>query len=225
MAHTLTKLPFNVDSLEPYISKETLDYHHGKHHAGYVNKLNALIEDTSFVDQELEDIIQCSSGAIFNNASQVYNHDFYFNGMSIEKSTPSKQLLTLIERDFSSLESFKNAFLSEASNLFGSGWVWLSIDHYGKLVLNSLSNASNPITLGYTPLLNCDVWEHAYYIDYRNDRVAYLDKWWNLINWDFVSKNLDTFIEEQHGVIESLNYNSELSAVSEIFDYAEHVDA
>ncbi len=190
MTHTLMKLPFDQNALEPYISQETMQYHHGKHHAGYVNKLNILIKDTPYEALTLEEIIIQSDGSIFNNASQVYNHDFYFQGMNKDKSEPSKILSERIDRDFGSMEKFKTLFLDTAANLFGSGWVWLCIDKEGSVGIHAYSNADNPMVHGYTPLLTCDVWEHAYYIDYRNARAGYLEKWWELINWDFVSTNL-----------------------------------
>jgi len=198
MTHTLMNLPFAENALEPYISKETLQYHHGKHHAGYINKLNTLIEDTQYADMTLQDIVTSADDSIFNNAAQVYNHNFYFNGMKSETTSPSKELLDLFERNFASLEAFKKIFLETAAGLFGSGWVWLSIDESGSLVLESFSNAGNPLVSGHTPLLTCDVWEHAYYIDYRNARVDYLEKWWGLINWDFVSQNLEEFSGKPH---------------------------
>ena len=191
MTHTLMDLPFDENALEPSISKETLQYHHGKHHAGYVNKLNTLIEGTVYADMNLEDIVKKADGGIFNNAAQVYNHNFYFNGMSKKETSPSKELSALFERDFTSIEAFKEKFLEMAAGLFGSGWVWLSLDDSGTLIIESFSNAGNPLLLGHTPLLTCDVWEHAYYIDYRNARADYLEKWWKLVNWDFVSKNLE----------------------------------
>ncbi len=191
MTHTLMDLPFNENALEPSISKETLQYHHGKHHAGYVNKLNGLIEGTVYADMNLEDIVKKADGGIFNNAAQVYNHNFYFNGMCEKETSPSTEMSALFERDFTSIEAFKKKFLEMAAGLFGSGWVWLSLDDSGTLVIESFSNAGNPLLLGHTPLLTCDVWEHAYYIDYRNARADYLEKWWELVNWDFVSKNLE----------------------------------
>ena len=190
MTHTLMDLPFDESALEPYISRETLQYHHGKHHAGYVNKLNALIKDTKYQDLSLEEIIQTSDNGIYNNAAQVYNHNFYFNGLSRKITAPSKELLALFCRDFGSFETFKDIFIETAAGLFGSGWVWLSIDSEGNLVLESLTNADTPLLAGHSPLLNCDVWEHAYYIDNRNARTDYLDVWWKHINWDFVSQNL-----------------------------------
>ena len=191
MTHTLMDLPFDENALEPYISKETLQYHHGKHHAGYVSKLNTMIKDTVYADMKLEEIVKKADGGIFNNAAQVFNHDFYFNGMTTIATSPSKELLALIERDFTSMEAFKEKFLEMAAGLFGSGWVWLSINDSGTLIIESFSNAGNPLLLDHTPLLTCDVWEHAYYIDYRNARIDYLEKWWELVNWDFVSDNLE----------------------------------
>ena len=190
MTHTLMKLPFDENALEPHISKETMQYHHGKHHAAYVNNLNRLIKDTEFAEMTLEEIVRKSDGPIFNNASQVYNHNFYFNGISGTKSIPSYTLSEQIERDFGSMEQFKEQFLQTAASLFGSGWVWLSINKEDKLIIEAKSNADNPIVDENRPLLTCDVWEHAYYIDYRNARAEYLEKWWELVNWDFVSDNL-----------------------------------
>jgi len=224
MTHTLMVLPFDENALEPYISKETLQYHHGKHHAGYVNKLNALIKDTIYEDMNLEAIITAADGGIFNNAAQVYNHDFYFKGMGKKTDAPSKMLLDLIKRDFGSLEEFKERFLQAATALFGSGWVWLSIDKADSLIIESLSNADNPLLSGHTPLLTCDVWEHAYYIDYRNARAEYLEKWWGLINWDFVSQNVTSYYELRHGFIDTCNDNSELCDYIETLEQSEHVN-
>ena len=209
MTHTLMKLPFKLDALEPYISKETLKYHHCKHHDTYVKNLNKLIEGTKFEKMVLEDIIKSADGGIFNNAAQVYNHNFYFNGLCSEKTEPSKNLLKLIDRDFGSMEAFKETFLKAAAGLFGSGWVWLSIDSSGDLLLESLSNAENPLVTGNTPLLTCDVWEHAYYIDNRNARPEYLKKWWDIINWHFVSKNLEAFTYSRHGTLDPCSDDSE----------------
>lgn len=224
MTHTLMNLPFDENALEPYISKETLQYHHGKHHAGYIKKLNTLIKDTEYEDVSLEEIIRTADGGIFNNAAQVYNHNFYFNGMGRKITSPSKDLLHLFERNFASLEAFKEIFLETAAGLFGSGWVWLSIDESGSLVLESFSNAGNPLVSGHTPLLTCDVWEHAYYIDYRNARADYLEKWWGLIDWDFVSQNLEEFTEKRHVFVEPCNDNSELCDYVDTIDYNEHTN-
>lgn len=224
MTHTLMNLPFDENALEPYISKETLAYHHGKHHAGYINNLNRLIEGTTYAEMDLEAIIISASGGIFNNAAQVYNHNFYFNGMGRKITAPSKNLLALFDRDFGSFEAFKETFLETAAGLFGSGWVWLSIDGSGSLVLESLSNAGNPLLSGHTPLLTCDVWEHAYYIDYRNARADYLKKWWELVNWDFVSQNLEAFTESRHGFIDPCNDNSELCDYIDSVEHTDHVN-
>jgi len=190
MTHTLMPLPFDENALEPVLSKETLSYHHGKHHAGYINNLNRLIKGTRYEDLDLAEIVVSSDGGIFNNAAQVYNHNFYFNGISTETSSPSENLLELINRDFGSFDNFKKVFLETAAGLFGSGWVWLSQDESGNVLVESYSNAGNPLLSKHTPLLTCDVWEHAYYIDYRNARADYLEKWWEIVNWDFVSQNL-----------------------------------
>lgn len=190
MQHTLIQLPYAQTALEPYISAETVSYHYGKHHAGYVNKLNALIATTEYEDKTLEYIVKHANGAIFNNAAQVYNHDFYWNSLSAVPNSPSKELSNLIGRDFGSMEVFKEKMLTTAAGFFGSGWIWLVITNDGKLTIEATSNADTPMRHGLTPLLTCDVWEHAYYIDYRNGRPDYLENWWKLINWEFVSHNL-----------------------------------
>ncbi|MDD3769766.1 MAG: superoxide dismutase [Sulfuricurvum sp.] len=193
MLHELMKLPFEPSSLEPSISAETLSYHYGKHHAAYVNKLNALIGGTEYESMNLEQIIQNSTGPVFNNAAQVYNHDFYWKGLSGSVTEPSARLSALIERDFGSAERFKEAFVNAATGLFGSGWTWLVVTKEGRLELRTTSNADTPLRQGETPLLTCDVWEHAYYIDYRNARPDYLEGWWKRVNWNFVSANLADF--------------------------------
>lgn len=190
MAFALMDLPFDKKALEPHISEETLEYHHGKHHRKYVDTLNSLTDkDVNFEGKSLIEIIKKSQGPLFNNAAQVFNHDFYWQGLSPQYSTPSVDLRESIERDFSSLDAFKNTFLDAAASLFGSGWVWLEVDEKGRLFIEKKSNAENPIGSGKVPLLTCDVWEHAYYIDYRNARPKYLDAWWELVNWQFVSEN------------------------------------
>lgn len=190
MQHTLMQLPYAQTALEPYISAETVSYHYGKHHAGYVNKLNALIAGTEYEDKTLEYIVMYANGAIFNNAAQIYNHDFYWNGLSPKPSSPSAELSILIQRDFGSMEVFKEKMLTTAAGFFGSGWVWLVMSKDGKLSIESTTNADTPIRHDLTPLLTCDVWEHAYYIDYRNGRPDYLENWWKLVNWEYVSHNL-----------------------------------
>ncbi len=190
MRQVLMDLPFEENALEPYISAETIRYHYGKHHKGYVDKLNMLIEGTPFETLSLEEIIQKAGGAIFNNAAQIYNHNFYFKGLSNQKSTVSDRLKEWIERDFGSMKIFQKSFTDATLNLFGSGWVWLSANPQHHLIIESRSNADTPLLYGHTPLLTCDVWEHAYYIDYRNARAAYIEKWWEIVNWNFVSENL-----------------------------------
>jgi Fe-Mn family superoxide dismutase len=222
MTHILMDLPFDGNALEPIISKETLEYHHGKHHAAYINNLNTLIEGTQYATLDLAQIVVTAQGGIFNNAAQVYNHNFYFMGMTNKPTTPSKQLIELLERDFGSMETFKETFLKTAAGIFGSGWLWLSVDGSGSLVLESFSNAGNPLLSGHTPLLTCDVWEHAYYIDYRNARPAYLEKWWGLVNWDFVSQNLEFFSESRHGFIDPCNENSDLCDYIDSIEKVEH---
>jgi len=190
MKFELMQLPYAENALEPYISSETISYHYGKHHAGYVNKLNTLIEGTEFATQSLEEIIKNATGGIFNNAAQVYNHNFYWNGLLASPTKATDALSTLITRDFGSMEAFKKQFLAAAAGLFGSGWAWLVLNKEGKLVIVAYSNADNPLHHGDTALLTCDVWEHAYYVDYRNRRPDYLENYWKLINWKFVSDNL-----------------------------------
>lgn len=191
MEHKLPQLPFNDDALEPVISKETLEYHHGKHHQAYVTNLNKLIVGTEFEDMPLEEIIQKSSGGIFNNAAQVFNHTFYWHCLSPDGGgKPEGALAEAIDEAFGSFKAFKEKFSATAVGTFGSGWAWLVKDQDGKLEIVSTGNAGTPLTEGKKPLLTCDVWEHAYYIDYRNARPAYVDKFWDLVNWDFVAGNL-----------------------------------
>ena len=187
--HTLPPLPYEKDALEPLISMETLDYHYGKHHKTYVDKLNILIEKTPFQDMALVDIIKKSEGPIFNNAAQIWNHTFYWHCLTPEKDTkPSQDLLDAIHAGFGSLDEFKTAFETQALNNFGSGWTWLVADQNNNLSIINTSNAHTPISDDvYRPLLTCDVWEHAYYIDTRNNRAQYLENFWALINWTFVN--------------------------------------
>jgi Fe-Mn family superoxide dismutase len=190
MAFTLPPLPYAKNALEPHISEETVEYHYGKHHAAYVNKLNSLIPGTPFEDLSLEEIILKSDGPIFNNAAQVWNHTFYWNSMKPNGGgDPAGDLAVAIEKHFGSLADFKQKFTDSALNRFGSGWAWLVKDSHGALEIVSTSNAENPMTSGKKPLLTCDVWEHAYYIDTRNDRGKYVSNFWQLVNWDFVAEN------------------------------------
>lgn len=191
MAFSLPDLPYAKNALEPHISAETLEYHYGKHHQTYVDKLNGLVEGTERASQSLEDIIRDSDGGLFNNAAQVWNHTFYWNCLSPEGGgEPGGKLGERISRDFGSFDDFKKKFTETALNTFGSGWAWLVENPDGRLALVSTSNAETPLTGEATPLLTCDVWEHAYYIDYRNARPKYMDAFWNLVNWSFVESRL-----------------------------------
>lgn len=191
MAFELPKLPYALDALAPHISKETLEYHYGKHHQAYVNKLNSLIPGTEFENKSLEDIIKTSSGAIFNNAAQVWNHTFYWHCMKPQGGNePTGKLADAIKKAFGSFENFKEKFTQTSINQFASGWGWLAKSADGNLEVYSTSNAANPMKDGKKALLTCDVWEHAYYIDTRNDRPKYVNNFWQLVNWDFVAENL-----------------------------------
>ncbi len=191
MEHTLPTLPYALDALAPYISKETLEFHYGKHHQTYVTNLNNLIKGTGFENLSLEDIIKQSSGPVFNNAAQVWNHTFYWMGLKPNGGgAPKGALADAINARWGSFESFKEEFAKCAVGTFGSGWAWLVKKADGSLELVSTSNAATPLTTaGSKPLLTCDVWEHAYYIDYRNARPKYLENFWNVVNWDFAEKN------------------------------------
>ncbi len=190
MAITLPPLPYSNDALAPMISPETIEFHYGKHHKSYVDKLNTLIPGTEFEKSSLEDIVKKSSGAIFNNAAQIWNHTFYWNGLTPNaKAEPTGDLAQAIIRTFGSFAQFKEKFTNAAVGQFGSGWAWLVKDKNGNLAVESTSNAENPMTRGLTPLMTCDVWEHAYYIDFRNSRPNYMETYWKLVNWDFVAKN------------------------------------
>ena len=190
MAHELPSLPYDYDALEPYISRETLDFHHDKHHAAYVANLNNLIKDTEFASKDLIEIVRSASGGIFNNAAQIWNHTFYFGGMvKGGGGAPTGAVATAIESKFGSFDVFKEEFTKTAVTTFGSGWAWLVKTTDGGVDVVSTGNAATPLTGDTKPLLTCDVWEHAYYIDTRNARPKYLENWWNLVNWDFVAKN------------------------------------
>lgn len=189
MVHELPPLPYAMNALAPHISQETLEYHYGKHHKTYVDNLNKLIPGTEFESLSLEDIVRKSSGGIFNNAAQVWNHTFYWNCLSpTGGGEPGGALAEAIKQKFGSFASFKEQFAQCAVTTFGSGWAWLVKNPDGSLELVSTSNAGTPITQGKTALLTCDVWEHAYYIDYRNARPKYVESFWNLVNWDFVAR-------------------------------------
>mgnify|MGYP000882192135 FL=1 len=190
MEHKLPELPYALDALAPTISKETLEFHYGKHHQTYVTNLNNLIKGTEFENASLEEIVKKSSGGIFNNAAQVWNHTFYWFGLSPNGGgEPTGALAEAINAKWGSFDEFKKAFNAVAAGTFGSGWAWLVKAADGSLDLVSTSNAATPLTTDKTPLLTCDVWEHAYYIDYRNSRPNYLEGFWKLVNWDVVAKN------------------------------------
>jgi superoxide dismutase, Fe-Mn family len=191
MAYELPALPYEMDALEPFISKETLEYHYGKHHAAYVNNLNKLTGGTEFENAGLEEIIKRADGGVFNNGAQVWNHTFYWNCMSPEGNRePSGALLNAIKSDFGSFEDFKEKFSTAAATLFGSGWAWLVKSPQGKLEIVQESNAGNPLRKGLEPIMTCDVWEHAYYIDKRNRRPAYIDDFWKIVDWETIGKRL-----------------------------------
>ena len=191
MSFTLPDLPYPKNALEPHISAETLEYHYGKHHKTYVDKLNGMVEGTEDADKPLEDIIRKASGGLFNNAAQVWNHTFYWNCMGPDGGgEPTGALADAINRDFESFENFKEKFNAAATGNFASGWTWLVQHKDGSLALLNTDDAETALTSDATPLLTCDVWEHAYYIDYRNARPKYLDAFWQVVNWDFVAQNL-----------------------------------
>jgi len=191
MAIELPALPYAIDALAPHISQETLEFHHGKHHKTYVDKLNGMIPGTEFEGKSLEEIIKASSGPVFNNAAQIWNHTFYWNCLSPNGGgAPTGKVADAINEAFGSFEEFQAAFNDKAVNNFGSSWTWLVKNADGKLEIVNTSNAGTPMTDGQTALLTVDLWEHAYYIDYRNVRPTYLNAFWALVNWDFVAENL-----------------------------------
>ena len=190
MEHTLPPLPYAKDALAPHISAETLEYHYGKHHATYVANLNKLIPGTEFEALSLEEIVQKASGGIFNNAAQIWNHTFYWNCLAPDGGgEPIGALADAINKTFGSFAQFKEKFTAAAVTTFGSGWAWLVKNADGSLAIESTSNAATPLKDGKQALLTCDVWEHAYYIDYRNARAAYVEAFWKLVNWKFAEGN------------------------------------
>jgi Fe-Mn family superoxide dismutase len=192
MSFELPPMPYAKNALEPFISEETLDYHYGKHHQAYVTNLNNLVPGSEFEGLSLEEIVRTSSGGIFNNAAQVWNHTFYWNCMKPNGGgQPTGALADAIDQCFGSFGKFKEEFSQCAVTTFGSGWAWLVKNDDGSLALVSTSNAGCPLTSNQIPLLTCDVWEHAYYIVYRNARPKYVEDFWNVVNWDFVAANFD----------------------------------
>ena len=192
MKYELIKLPYEANALEPVISKETLGFHHGKHLNAYVNNLNAAIEGTKYEEMPLEEIVKTADGGVFNNAGQILNHNLYFTQFRAPKADnkPTGVIAEWIDKQFGSFEAFKEEFVKKGATLFGSGWVWLSADKDGKLVITQETNASNPVQRGLRPLLTFDVWEHAYYIDYQNRRPDHLNALWQIIDWDVVNERL-----------------------------------
>lgn len=191
MTFTLPELPFAKDALVPHMSQETLEYHHGKHHNAYVNNLNNLIKGTKYENMSLEEIILSSEGTIFNNSAQIWNHTFFWSSLSPKGGGEATgKALEAITKEWGSFEKFKEEFTKSATSNFGAGWTWLVKNEDGKLAIVNTSNAQTPLTTGATPLLTVDVWEHAYYIDYRNERPKFINGFWALVNWDFVNKNL-----------------------------------
>ena len=192
MKYELIKLPYEANALEPVISKETLGFHHGKHLNAYVNNLNAAIEGTKYEEMPLEEIVKTADGGVFNNAGQILNHNLYFTQFRAPKADnkPTGVIAQWIDEQFGSFEAFKEEFTKKGATLFGSGWVWLSVDKDGKLQITQETNASNPVQRGFMPLLTFDVWEHAYYIDYQNRRPDHLAALWQIIDWDVVNERL-----------------------------------
>jgi len=190
MEHTLPPLPYAADALAPYISKETIDFHYGKHHQTYVTNLNNLIKGTEFADHGLEDIVRKSSGGVFNNAAQIWNHTFFWNSLTPGGGgEPGGALAQAVQAKWGTFAGFKEAFTKSALGNFGSGWTWLVRKADGSLDIVNTSNAATPLTTPDKPLLTIDVWEHAYYIDYRNARAKYVEAFWSLANWDFAAAN------------------------------------
>eukprot|EP01099_Mayorella_cantabrigiensis_P001090 TRINITY_DN1448_c0_g1_i1.p1 TRINITY_DN1448_c0_g1~~TRINITY_DN1448_c0_g1_i1.p1 ORF type:complete len:214 (+),score=66.95 TRINITY_DN1448_c0_g1_i1:57-644(+) len=194
MSHTLPQLPWAKDALAPHISAETITFHHEKHHQAYVNKLNLLIKDRADLNTlSIEELVKTTDGVIFNQAAQVWNHTFYWHSLSPNgggQPPAGSKIAEAITSSFGTFDAFKDQFSAAAAGHFGSGWAWLVRDENNKLEVVSTHDAENPIKSGKTPVLTCDVWEHAYYIDYRNDRPKYVASWWNVVNWDFAEKNL-----------------------------------
>lgn len=187
----LPDLPYEINALEPYLSSETLEYHYGRHHRKYVDTFNQLVAGTEYSDMALEEIIRHMDGKIFNNAAQIWNHTFYWYGFSPEgRGRPATDVESLLREAFGSFDAFKNKFNTHCMELFGSGWVWLVMDKQGSFEIEIGKDAENPLRDEKTPILTCDMWEHAYYIDYRNDKQEYLDAFWQLVDWDTVARRI-----------------------------------
>ncbi|HOC68266.1 MAG TPA: superoxide dismutase [Candidatus Hydrogenedentes bacterium] len=197
MSFAQPQLPYDLGALSPFLSEEQMSYHYGKHHAAYFNNLNGLVDGKPESEMTLKDVVMNSSAGVFNNAAQAWNHSFFWHCMSPSGGgAPAGTLLAGIERDFGSLDAFKEQFSSAAAKLFGSGWAWLAADSTGKLEIMPLSNADTPLRHGKEPLLTLDVWEHAYYVDYRNARPKFIEGFWDVVDWSFAAQNLTTPFKE-----------------------------
>lgn len=197
MSFKQPELPYDLKALSPFVSEEQMSFHYGKHHAAYFTNLNGLVDGKAESDMPLKDVVIKSEGPVFNNAAQAWNHSFFWHCMSPSGGgAPSADLVTHIERDFGSFDDFKSQFSTAAAKLFGSGWAWLAMDSAGKLEIMALSNADTPLRHGKEPILTLDVWEHAYYIDYRNQRPKFIEGFWDVVNWDFVKQSLGTPFKE-----------------------------
>ena len=190
MQHALPELPYALDALAPHMSKETLEYHYGKHHRTYVTKLNTLIKGTEYERMPLEQIVRKANGPLFNNAAQAWNHSFFWQCLTPDRNMPGDKLAKAIDASFGSLDKLQEQFNKAGAEHFGSGWVWLIKGPNGKLTVHATHDGNNPLHEGKQALLTCDLWEHAYYIDYRNERPKFLEAFWNVVNWDFVARNL-----------------------------------
>lgn len=232
MIYTLPPLPYATDALEPRISQETMNFHYGKHLQTYIDNLNRLIEGTQYEDTSLEHIILTATGPVFNNAAQVWNHTFFFNSLTPDPEPMPLELKDYLIRDFGSVETFKENFKKAATDIFGSGWAWLAQDSDGRLHIIQESNAGNPLRAGYKPLLTIDVWEHAYYIDYRDKRAAFVDCCWELINWQKVVERMHksaqtariTDLTEKVTVIAETDRNGLTEAIEEVIEEDEEVE-
>lgn len=191
MEHKLPDLPFAKDALQPHMSAETFDYHYGKHHQAYVTKLNELIKGSKYEKMDLVEIILSSEGGVFNNAAQHWNHSFFWNCLTPKGGgNPTGKVAESINKKWGNFDKFKEEFAKNATTNFGSGWTWLVLNKSGDIEIFNTSNAQTPMTSGQKALLTLDIWEHAYYIDYRNSRPNFVNAFWNLVNWDFVNKNM-----------------------------------
>jgi Fe-Mn family superoxide dismutase len=190
MSFTLPELPYAREALEPHMSRETLEYHYGKHHKTYVDTANKLAAGTEFENVSLEDAVKKASGKLFNNVAQIWNHTFFWHSLTPTQTAPGKKLSDALVKNFGGIEDFKKQFTESAIGNFGSGWTWLVKKPDGSLAIVNTANAATPLTTSDVPLLTADVWEHAYYIDYRNARASYLEHYWALVNWEFAEKNL-----------------------------------